>query len=195
LQEEYLAPRRLEQLKEAVRRRARSKHQVSPEKAGRLRARLEQLDADIKQGARNLLRAGPNIDLANEALSELRAERAEVARDLEAAERTAKVPPEQTEQTVDAAIAELHRLRERLAEADPEKVRDVLRRIVSSIDLYFEPQPKKVKVYHRLVRGVVKLRPQLDVSRIKECHGSSRTRTSITSTAFPLWWTALPSGR
>jgi hypothetical protein len=56
--------------------------------------------------------------------------------------------------------------------------------MVVVVDLCFEAIPKRVKVYHRLVRGVVRLRSQLEAANIKDCQSSCRTPTWTTSTAW-----------
>jgi DNA invertase Pin-like site-specific DNA recombinase len=184
LQREYLAPQRLEQLKAELLRQASAKHEASPERVEKLRAKRDQLNADIRQGARNLVRAGPHIDLLNEALSELRGELAGVERELAAAERAQRTPVEDVEQVIEAAVAALYNLRERLDEAEPTLLREVLRQMVSSIELYFEPIPKQKRVHHRLIRGVLKLRPQVDVSGIKECQAWGATPTWTTAATY-----------
>jgi DNA invertase Pin-like site-specific DNA recombinase len=195
LQTDYLAPERLEQLREELRRQASETREGSPEKASSLRSKLAKLDAEIRQGARNLLRAGPNIDLVSEALTELRGRRDKLAKELDAVERALSKPAAEVEQMVDRAVAVLYHLRERIHEARPDHLREVLRQMVTSIELYFEGRPSKERTYHRLVKGVLKLRPQLDVSGIKECQSSSLMPTSTTLTACPPCWSASPSAR
>jgi DNA invertase Pin-like site-specific DNA recombinase len=195
LQREYLAPKRLEELKAELLRQASAKHEASPERVEKLRAKRDRLNADIRKGARNLVRAGPNIDLLNEALTELRGELADVDREMVAAERAQRTPVEDVERVIEEAVAALYNLRERLAEAEPTLLREVLRQMVSSIELYFEPIPKQKRVHHRLIRGVLKLRPQLDVSGIKECQAWAPTPTWTISTGCPRSWSASPSAR
>jgi hypothetical protein len=179
LQDQYLTPERLEQLQAKILRKVTARQQADPAKAERLRDKLARLDDDIREGARNLLRAGPHIDIASEALSELRDERAKVARELDALERVIAKPPEDLERTVNEAMAKLGQLRDRLAEVQPDRLREVLRQIVSSVVLYFDSEQRKVKVYHRLIKGVVKLRPLLNVARIKECQACEMNTSSM----------------
>jgi DNA invertase Pin-like site-specific DNA recombinase len=180
LQDDYLAPTRLDQLKAELRKRVTAERQADPQEVERLRARLSQLEADIRRGTQNLLRAGDNIDLLSAALTELRGERDRLARDLEARERGLGANPEAVERKVVAAVEALHKLRERLAEANPEQLREVLHQMVAGIDLYFEALPKRKKVYHRLRRGVVRLRPRLGASLgIEERQVCDRITSSI----------------
>jgi DNA invertase Pin-like site-specific DNA recombinase len=179
LQRDYLAPDKLEELRAELRRQILAKQAADPAKVERLRARLSRMDAEIKEGARNLLRAGPNIDVVNQALTELREQRDRLARELAGLERTLATPREEIEQTINAAVDALAELRERFASADPTQLREVFRQMVSSIVLHFEAEPRRVKTYHRLVKGVVKLRPQLDVRSIKECQDCERNTSSM----------------
>jgi site-specific DNA recombinase len=185
LQEDYLAPERVDLFAKELRKQASARRSADPEQVERLRGRLAQLDADVRQGTQNLLRAGSNIDLLSEALTELRGERDRLARELEAQEKSLRGNPDDVERKVAAAVAILRSLRDRLGEADPARLREVFRQMLTGIDLYFESLPKRKKVYHRLVKGVVKLRPQLDLCGIKErqeCRGKP-TRTSSTSSS------------
>jgi DNA invertase Pin-like site-specific DNA recombinase len=186
LQQDYLAPEKLEALKAELLRQLIARQEGNPEKAERLRARLASLDAEIREGARNVLRAGPHIDLVTEALTELRDQRAKLAHELQALERSMAVPLEDAKQIIKEAVEELRHLRERLKTDDVDELREVFRRIISSIVLYFEAHPKRVKVYHRLIKGVVKLRPQLDVRRIKDCQDCDNN---------PPWMGQRPQGR
>jgi DNA invertase Pin-like site-specific DNA recombinase len=182
LQEDYLAPARLDHLESELKKRIVARRKADPGKAERLRTQLARLDADIRQGSLNLLRAGGNIDLLNDALSELRAERDRLDRELQALGRTPGASLAEVERVVKAAVQGLRDLGRRLDSADPAKVRQVLLQMVVSIDLFFEPVPKRKKVYHNLVKGVVKLRPQLDVSEVEDCHACDRNTSSTRRT-------------
>jgi hypothetical protein len=163
LQETYLAAPQLEALRQELRRKLAAKYQTSPGRVEGLRQKIAQLDAEIKQGARNLLRAGDNVDLLNEALSELRGQRQRFARELESLERAQAVPSQEIDAQVEAAVGALVCLREKLEQADPAALRRVFQEMISRVDLYFEPQPKVQRTWYRFTRGVVKLRPQLEV--------------------------------
>src|SRR5262249_39840562 len=123
IQEVYLEPGQLEKLRETLRRKVEAKYRGSPEQADRLRDRIGRLDGEIKQGARNLLRAGDNFDLLSEEVADLRRQRDKLARELEALERSQAVPADDLTRKVDAAIAKLRRLREELEGADRDKLR------------------------------------------------------------------------
>ena len=179
LQEDYLAPARLELLQKELEKRAIARRQADPELVERLRSRLSQLDADVRQGTQNLLRAGSNIDLLGEALTNLRSERDRLARELEAQERSLGEKPEEVARKVAAAVEALRTLHKRLEEANPAQLREVLRQMVVGIDLYFESVPKRQRVYHRLIKRVVRLRPQREVAGIKNCQVCDRKISSM----------------
>jgi DNA invertase Pin-like site-specific DNA recombinase len=177
LQDEYLAPPRLERLKMELRKQASARRKKAPGTVERLRGRLDQLDADIRRGAQNLLRAGDNFDVLNANLTEWRQERARLARELEGQD-CADVKPAEVERLVAAAIDALRRLAELLDQADPSKLREALRRMVTGIDLYFEAVPKEKRVFHRLLKGVVRLHPQVAEPMIGLRQASCGTRPS-----------------
>jgi DNA invertase Pin-like site-specific DNA recombinase len=165
----YLAPERLDALRHELRRQLEERKQAPSKGAAQLRKKVEKLDAEIRQGARNLLRAGDNIDLLNAELSTLRQERDRLAAELATAERCGAGPTADTARTVEAAIGKLAALREELDKADPDRLGAVLGELVSHVDLYFEAIPKRVKTHHRFARGVVWLRPQGECSSLGPC--------------------------
>jgi DNA invertase Pin-like site-specific DNA recombinase len=165
LQESYLAPARLEELRAALRRKVAARHEEEPELAGRLRHRLAGLDRDIRQGARNLIRATDNLDLIQEELTALRSQRERLAAELASLEHRQGVPLDQLNETVERAVAKLYGLRESLASAKPEQLKALLAEFVVRVDLYFDDRTGlKKNQWFRFAKGVVKLRPQLDLA-------------------------------
>jgi hypothetical protein len=165
LQEVYLAPERLEGLGRALLARVRAKGQASPERALKLRARLEALDRDIRQGARNLVRATDNLDLIQDELTTLRGQRERTQRELDAAEREQGVPVTEQERKVAEAVARLATLGQELGTASTPRLRAVLGLMVSRVDLYWEePEQKAKNKWNVFAKGVVKLRPYVVVS-------------------------------
>ena len=178
LQEDYLTPERLVRLEAELRRRleARRKGQAQPDTA-RLQGLLASVEEQLKQATLNVLRARHNLDLLNEALTGLRTERDRLEAELRAAEAR-REPNIDIDALVENAVKRFRVLGEGLADADPARLREVLRQMVVEIVLHFESIPKKTRVYHRLVQGVVTLRPQLDEERIGLCHGCESATTS-----------------
>jgi DNA invertase Pin-like site-specific DNA recombinase len=163
LQEEYLAPDKVERLRERLRERLATPRpgQTLPT-ADQLRDRLAKLDEEIKRASLNVLRAQDNIDLLNEALTGLRHERDGLALDLRDAEARGE-PEVDVEATVEEAVGRLRTLGERMNEADPVRLRHVLRQMIARIDLYYErPEGRKRRAWFRLEKGIVKLKPQVE---------------------------------
>jgi DNA invertase Pin-like site-specific DNA recombinase len=164
LQDVYLDPQRLEGLRATLQRKILERRAATPGRTDRLKARLAEQDEAIRAAVRNVMRAKDNLDLLNEGLSELRAERVKLAGELAAAEASQAVPEADLAAKVDQAIERLYDLRQKLAEADPTRLRPVLSLLVSRIDLYFEDRTKPGKrPWYVFRKGVVKLRPQLQV--------------------------------
>ncbi len=166
LQEVYLAPDRLEALRQRLRKREEAKHRASPAQAEGLRKRLETLDAEIARGRRNLFRAKDDetFEVLNEELRKHLDQRARLQRELEAAERAGEVPVDEVTAKVEKAVERLKTLCEDLKGASRERLGEVIRKLVSRIDLHFEPEHKKRRLFYRFSKGAIKLRPLLDVS-------------------------------
>jgi DNA invertase Pin-like site-specific DNA recombinase len=166
LQDVYLVPERLEGLKVKLRERLMLRLSRVPERAEKLRDRLTELDADILTARRRTVQVKDDMTFVelNEALRELMEQRRLLQAQLDAAARAQDLSAAELAQKVDAAIDRLYTLRDRLQEAKPENLRAVLRLLVNRIDLYFEDGPRQKKQWFRFVKGVVKLRPQLDLA-------------------------------
>jgi DNA invertase Pin-like site-specific DNA recombinase len=178
LQEDYLAPDKLAAMEAEIERQLGAGVDSGARNVKGLQAKLAQLDTDIRQGAKNLLRAGDNADVLGEALTELRQERERVAREIEEQERS-DVNPEKIKQTVADAVDALRQLHDLLGSADLGQLREVFRQMLVGIELFFEAIPKKKRTYHRLVRGVARLRPQANLSDIRLCPVSDRKTSSM----------------
>jgi hypothetical protein len=136
-----------------------------PRRAERLRERLDELDRDIRQGAKNLIRATDNLDLIQEELTRLRAERETVHREWEAGTREQGVSQEERVGRVDADVARLESLRTHLGEADPAKLRAVLGQLVSRLEVYWDaPRHTPGRKWSVFGKAVVKMRPLAEVS-------------------------------
>jgi DNA invertase Pin-like site-specific DNA recombinase len=199
LESVYLSTERLEGLRGALKAKLEAKLERAPGQAERLEQRLTELDRDIRQGALNVLRAGDNIDVVSEELTRLRGQRDRLAKELQALERTQAVPATETADRVDAAVQRLFDLRKQLAEAKAQwraeqkarpkggvksekalpdgreetvrrRLGEVIRLLVSRVDVYFEPVDGEKRNRYRFVKGVVKMRPLLSVQGF-EPHG------------------------
>jgi hypothetical protein len=171
----HLTDERLAAVRARLLERAETKHDKAPAQTERLRQRLTDLEADIRQARRNLLRAADDRVLA-EATEELQGwldERDKLHKALAAAERAGRRTADEATRQVDEAIARVETLRDRLQElqgiaGDPDApgrkdLGEVLRQLVSRVDLYFEGQPRGTRCWFTLTRGTIKLRPLLSI--------------------------------
>jgi DNA invertase Pin-like site-specific DNA recombinase len=171
LEEVYLDPGRLEGLRKCLKDRAETRHQTDPVRAERLRKKMAAIEQDIRQGARNLVRATDNLDLIQAELTTLRAERQKLARELEGVEREQVLPVEHLTAEVDNAIDRLLTIKEQFRKlkdaphkAKPEKLREVIRLLVSRVDLYWdEAGPSPSKTWFHFAKGIIKVRPVLEI--------------------------------
>jgi DNA invertase Pin-like site-specific DNA recombinase len=171
---DYLAPARLEGLRQALRKRTQKRHERAPAEADRLQARLTELEDGIKTARRHALQTKDDATFAelNEGLKELLAERKQLQQKLATAEKCQAESVEDATARVEAAIDQLEELRKKLkvlgslSFTDPDvrrKLGEVLRRLVSRVDLHFEASAAGKKVWYRFVKGAVKVRPLLPV--------------------------------
>jgi site-specific DNA recombinase len=165
LQKVYLAPERLRGLEAALLQKLKARHQGSPQQAQRLQLRLGDLEAEIVQGRRNLFRAKDDDTFAalNEELKACLARRDRLTKELEAAQKQQETPAADVARKVKAALAKLRDLRDELGRADKARLGAVLRQMVVGIDLYFEPVQHGHRPWYVFRRGLVKLRPGLEM--------------------------------
>jgi DNA invertase Pin-like site-specific DNA recombinase len=167
IQEVYLNPERLEGLRQQLLAKVQAKQEGNPALVENLTKRLDKLEAEIVQGRRNMLKVKDD-----EAFTELDAElsvwlkqRDRLRRELAAAQKAQAVPSEEAMATVTRAMGRLEQLREQLdgAAKHRDKLGEVIRLLVSRIDLYFENGSTTKRGHYRFVKGVVKLRMMLEV--------------------------------
>jgi hypothetical protein len=163
LLEVHTNPKRLERLRAQLHKKASAKHEKAPAQVERLRTRLAEKDAEIRDAARNVLRAKDNADLLNELLTDLRKERNRLARELEAAEQAKQEPAEDVGKEVEAAIDRLYDLREQLIRADKPELGAIIARMVSRVNLFFEPVQKGKRMWYHCTTILIKTRRILDV--------------------------------
>jgi DNA invertase Pin-like site-specific DNA recombinase len=166
----YLSPQRLGEVRERLRQKVQNKYQTDPARSERVRKRIAEKDAEIRDAVKALLRFPENADLLNEELTAKRQERERLRKDLMALERDQAVPLGEMAGKVDEALAKLEQLREDLEgmTRDLDDVargglRNVLRQLIVRVDLYWTVEQKKRRVF-RFSRGVIKLRPALELT-------------------------------
>jgi DNA invertase Pin-like site-specific DNA recombinase len=170
IHKQYLNPQRLDALRRQLLERVETRHEKNPARAEKLAKQLRDLDADIIQGRRNLLRSRDDVTFAeaNAELQEWLGKRDQLAKELAKVESEQAVPVRQAQAAVRKALDRLANLREALHKADlnPDRVAAILREIVVKIDLHFE-QPAKPRQRFQFARGVVKLRPGIVLTGIE----------------------------
>ena len=171
----YLTRERLDRVKARLLERAETRHDRAPAQAERLRQQVQDLDVEIRQARRNLLRVTDERLLAEaqEELQEWMDRRDKMQKALTAAERAEGKTAAESRRQIDEAVRRLEGLRDRLEKLravadDPQapghkELGEVLRLIVSRVDLHFEDQPRGKKSEFVMVKGVVKLRPLLSI--------------------------------
>jgi hypothetical protein len=161
----YLAPERLAALEAGLLARAEAKHDGAPAEADRLKARLGQLEQDIVRGRRRVLQAADDATFVelNNGLREQVEARGRLQKELARAEARKEEPVGRDNEMIREAIAVLRSLGEELRRATGPAVGAVLRRLISRADLYFEEKTNGGKRWYSFVKGVVKVRPVLDV--------------------------------
>jgi DNA invertase Pin-like site-specific DNA recombinase len=165
LQKVYLNPERLAGLEAELLWRAEGRHDTAPADAKRLQQRLAKLEETIVRNRRRVLQADDDSTFAelNEGLKELVEERQRLEKELAEVQARQAAPAEQGAAKIRAAIARLRKLGEQLHKAKGQQLGEVLRLLVSRADLYFQEQTKGKKRWYAFVKGVVKVRPVLDV--------------------------------
>jgi site-specific DNA recombinase len=148
LHEALCSPEAVEQVRQAVHRRARTD---KPQKADvrALKAKIRGMDRKIEKAAENVLLADSDSmpDLIK-VLTQWREERATMQARLDQAKNPIWRSPDKL---AEKAIAELTRLREHLDSADRMKVRAVVKSAVSRITLWWEPIGKRRRVSRGLL--------------------------------------------
>jgi site-specific DNA recombinase len=161
LREAVLAGGCRDELRNRIIARLRAKA-AGPSDAEALRKRLDSLDQEIQTGARRLLKSPDDLaDILGAELSTLRRERDRVADELEA------VPePIDVEATADEAIDRLWSLADELQKARPERLRELLRRMVARIDLHFDRVQRGKRLECPFSNGTIHLRPDPAMCRV-----------------------------
>jgi hypothetical protein len=158
LEEEVLAPERLEAIREEVRRQ--DEEECAPAVVDPLHKRLAELEARISQGNENLaLLPRDRLPGVVAKVREWEQERERLGAEL--ARRQGGGNLEGLEDAITACEALLWRLREAAAASDPLLLREVIRQAVSRIELSWDRRPYGRRTRYVLRGGVIHLRPQI----------------------------------
>ena len=165
LEAEFLDPARLTLLRKEIRK------QLTPVKSAedpqQLRKQIAALAKRIDQGAGKMLVAPPSLTaILTAKLDEWRHQREALESRLQALAKPQATTTGEVDKLVDEAIGELQRLREGIHQADRTLVRDVLREMVSKVELWFKWRPERKQNRAVLSRGLIHLRPDLQTIRL-----------------------------
>lgn len=148
--------------------RARIKARAAKGSAGdaaALKRRLAELDREIEQGAKRILKAPDSIvDVLSEELAKTRKERDRIASELTQAAEQSK--PLDVDAEVEATLRAAWTLGAELDKADPARLREMFRRMVESIDCYFEQEPRSTRTVSRFSKAIINLRNRSELSQV-----------------------------
>ncbi len=158
LRNDILAGGNRDELERRIRRRIENRNNLDPDAIDHLRKKLRELDADIVQGAKRIILVPDDIigDVSAE-LSRLRRERDRLAVQIKAVDRTESVD---IEADVKAALDKMWTLADEIDTAEPARLRELIRRMVSRIELYFDTNPKGNRVERPFSKGFFTLREE-----------------------------------
>ena len=160
IEREYLGDKAIDRLRKALQRRRKAGMQVVPADLKRLRQRIEVLDKQIEQGAERVFSAPAGIVSAlYTRLDGLRIKRDQLQAELQAAEHPRDRSDDQEAREAKEALDALQTLRKTFKDADPVDLRELLRSIVSRIELRFTSRPKGKLTLSEFEAGIVHLRP------------------------------------
>ncbi|MGE3805857.1 MAG: recombinase family protein [Gemmataceae bacterium] len=154
IKDNFLQSDSLERLREELKNQAGETASKGKSEADRLRKKLSQLDKQIADAERKLLRLPDDVmDAVVAQIRELKSEKATVQAQLD--ELPAHVPAPTT--NLDALVKKVQRLEEVIESADPNDVRVFLREAIARVDLHFETVQKKKVCRYPLKGGVIQL--------------------------------------
>ncbi|HTU17596.1 MAG TPA: recombinase family protein, partial [Gemmataceae bacterium] len=163
LEEEMLAPDRLQALRDEIRRQDEAER--APASVEPMEKRLAELKAHIAQGRRNLaILPEDQVPHVSAVVREMEQEHDRIKAEL--ARRQGGGSLEGLDDAIAECEALLWRLREAVKEGDPLLLRQVVRESVVRIELAWERRPSGKRTRYIIQGGVIHLRPQLG----EECH-------------------------
>jgi DNA invertase Pin-like site-specific DNA recombinase len=168
VQEDFLDPRNLKTLRDGLARRLRERRAGDPGEERRLRQQLADLTAQVERGAGRVLEETDPalVPVLRAKLREWQDRQAELAARLEALARD-RVRTRDEGELVERAVAGLWALQKRLGEAEPAKLRAVVREVVTGAELYFRSAPYGANRTRRLFEEA-RVGIRLDVEVIRD---------------------------
>jgi site-specific DNA recombinase len=159
LKECALNPAILDRLREELRSQEEAARQEAPGRVQELRREIARLSRCVDQGNQNMTLSGLSPDAINGIAQAVRASREvqeHLARELDLLERGTDRAI--TEKVLREAEAHLWRLQDALGSADPALMRDVLRDLVSRIEVWFTHRKTAKQTRNTFARGLIHTR-------------------------------------
>ncbi len=161
LREELLLPANLETIREEIQRRLEA-DRVPTQDLDAIRGKVAKLDAQIDKAADAILAAPPTIATTLYArLEKLQQQRRESQAAIQAAERPAVGSNGDGQSDVEEALAGLWRLRDAIAGARPEDLRELLHQAIVGIDVYWGSANGKGKPVFQRAEMLPRIDPRL----------------------------------
>jgi hypothetical protein len=178
VQEFALNPEVLDRLRDEIRRRIDDADRRRPARLAAPRKKVAKLDQDIAKGKRNMALAddADSIKAIGQTVREWQTEREQVTEEIGRLERRADQAED--EKVLKECEAHLWHLQDAFASSDPADVRDVLREMVSKVELWFTHRRTAKQTRNTFARGRVYLR--LDRRLLAGGEGGGNGTSSLT---------------
>ena len=181
IEQRYLSDAALGRLRQTIHKLQAA--QAKPDlDAGIIRQQIKKLDKQIGVGTERVFSAPENlIGSIYAKLDQLKAERDRLQAQLESQAKPGKVSSFDLEQKVEAAIEALKDLRQAIRDADPADTRELLRQIVSRIELSFDKHQAGKYTKSTFREGIIYVRPEKVCSDLYQGAGpiSRENHTSL----------------
>lgn len=173
IQQRYLSDENLARLRKELDKQLRSRPRRALESAERLRNRIAELDRKIENGAERIFEAPAELtQTLYEKLAQLRRERDRLEEQLKRMDNCQVVDEGKWRAEAEQALEALQNLRQAFATADRADLYELLRSVVSRIELSFTRRQSGKYTRTSFDRGVVYLRPDS-----KSTNGGTNWRT------------------
>ena len=178
IEKRYLSEPALDRLRHAIHRKAAE--QAKPDReidAGTLRKKIKRLDKQITTGTERVFTAPERLVPSLYAkLDQIKVERDRLHSQLQSLTAPREAKRSNLTEKVEEAIKALRNLRQAIHEADPADARELLRGIVSEIELSFDTRPAGRYKRSTFREGVIHVRPEKVSSNLYRMDGDSRTQ-------------------
>jgi DNA invertase Pin-like site-specific DNA recombinase len=167
IQRDYLGDDVIGRIKKAIERRLGSRAVTDKADVKRLRSQIAELDKRIEQGAERVFAAPESIvDSLYAKLESLKVDRDRLAAELQAATKPVDDAKRREAKEAEAALAALYDLRTAFKRAKPADVHQLLRSLVSKVELRFSKHPAGRYTRTRFEAGIIYLRPDSECANL-----------------------------